>query len=388
MKFLFNFSRSFSQKFSCSRLWAMIIKEFIQMKRDPVTLRMLIMIPIIQLVLFGFAINVNPRHLPTVVVAGDQSEYTREFITGLQNTKYFTISNANASEAEANQLLTEGRALFIVNIPPNFTRDLLKGKNPEILVTADATDPSATGNAIAALQVLANQVFNLTLSRGMPNLIPSNPPFTLIIHSKYNPSSITTFNIIPGLMGVILTMTLVMITGLAITREREFGTMESLLSTPVRPLEVMIGKILPYIMVGYVQQAIILLAAVYLFGVPCSGSVLLLVLATLPFIFANLLVGLTFSAVAQNQLQAMQMTFFFFLPSLLLSGFMFPFFGMPKWAQYIGQALPLTHFLRVVRGIMLKGSGFEMIWPDIWPILIFIVLVGVIALKRYRQTLD
>lgn len=376
------------QNFSGARLWAMIMKEFIQMRRDPVTLRMLIMIPVIQLVLFGFAINVNPRNLPTVVVSGDQSEYTREFIVGLENTKYFTITHSNSSESEANDLLTQGRALFVVNIPPNFTRDLLKGKKPELLVTADATDPSATSNALSALTTLATQVFNLDLSRGMPNLIQTDPPFNLIVHAKYNPSSITTFNIIPGLMGVILTMTLVMITGLAITKEREFGTMESLLSTPVKPLEVMVGKILPYIIIGYAQQAIILLAAVYLFGVPCSGSVGLLVLATLPFIFANLLVGLTFSAVAQNQLQAMQMTFFFFLPSMLLSGFMFPFYGMPEWAQAIGNVLPLTHFLRIVRGIMLKGSGLDMIWTDIWPILIFILCVGVIALARYRRTLD
>jgi len=370
------------------RLLAIILKEFAQMRRDPVTIGMLIMIPLIQLTLFGFAINVNPRHLPTVVVSADQSEYTREFLTGLENTKYFSIINSHSSEQEADDLLTKGRVLFVINIPENFTRNLLKNKQPELLVTADATDPSATGSAIAALNALASQVFNLNFSRGLPNLIQPPPAFNLIIHSKYNPEAITTYNIVPGLMGVILTMTLVMITGLAMTKEREFGTMESLLATPVRPLEVMVGKILPYIMVGYVQETIILLAAEYVFKVPNSGNVLVLILATLPFIFANLMVGLTFSTIARNQLQAVQMTMFFFLPSILLSGFMFPFYGMPEWAQYIGQVLPLTHFLRIVRGIMLKGSGLMQIWPDIWPLFLFVLGSGLIALKRYRQTLD
>lgn len=386
-------------KFSPSRLLAMMSKEFAQMRRDPVTLGMLIMIPLIQLVLFGFAINTNPRHLPTVLVSADQSEYTREFIRAVENTHYFSMINPEnnlnknnlnnlMTESRANQLLTQGKALFIIHIPPNFTRDLLKDKTPELLVTADATDPSATGNAISALQQLSNTVFTLPLSRGMGNLNQTALPFNLIIHAKYNPSNITSYNIIPGLMGVILTMTLVMITGLAITREREFGTMESLLATPVKPLEVMIGKILPYIIVGYVQQGIILLAAQVIFKVPNAGSIGLLILCTLPFIFANLMVGLTFSTIAKNQLQTMQMTFFFFLPSILLSGFMFPFYGMPVWAQCIGELLPLTHFLRVVRGIMLKGSGFIDIWPNIWPLFLFILVVGLIALKRYKKTLD
>jgi len=391
MSFSFKFSKFNFSRFNFSRLLAIMIKEFAQMRRDQVTIGMLMMIPLIQLVLFGFAINTNPRNLPTVIVSADQSMYTQEFIQGVKNTKYFHVLNTipePTSETKADLLLTQGRALFIIHIPPNFTRDLLKNKTPELLVTADATDPSATGNAISALQQLANTVFTLPLSRGMGNLNPAPLPFKLIIHPKYNPSSITTYNIIPGLMGVILTMTLVMITGLAITREREFGTMESLLSTPVRPLEVMIGKILPYIIVGYVQQAIILLAAQFIFGVPNAGNIGLLILCTLPFIFANLMVGLTFSTIAKNQLQAMQMTFFFFLPSILLSGFMFPFYGMPKWAQFIGEALPLTHFLRIVRGIMLKGSGFMEIWPNIWPLFLFILVVGLIALKRYRRTLD
>lgn len=374
--------------FSWSRCIAVLVKEFRQMRRDQVTIGMLIMIPIIQLVLFGFAINVNPRHLPTVVVATDHSPYTREFISALQNTKYFDIVNGNVTEAQAEKMLARGKAQFVINIPVDFTRELIKGKHPSIAVTVDATDSSSTGNALSALQVLANRVFDLQLSRGLPQLIPKKQPFNLIIHAKYNPDSITAYNIVPGLMGVILTMTLVMITALAITKEREFGTMESLLATPVRPLEVMLGKIIPYIIVGYMQEIIILLAAQYAFHVPNVGSVFVLLIATLPFIFANLMVGLTFSTLADNQLQAMQLTFFFFLPSILLSGFMFPFYGMPEWAQWIGNVLPMTHFTRIVRGVMLKGNGWYEIWPDLWPMLIFILGAGLIAMKRYRQTLD
>lgn len=258
-----------------------------------------------------------------------------------------------------------------------------------MMVVADATDPAATGNAIAALNTLADTVFNQSFSYDGLNYLQTNsPPFDLVIHSKYNPEAKTQYNIVPGLMGVILTMTMVMITGMAITRERELGTMENLLASPVRPIEVMLGKILPYIIVGYVQQILILLAAIYVFNVPIYGSFWLLSAMTLPFLIANLTVGLTFSAVAQTQLQAMQMTFFFFLPSILLSGFMFPFYGMPDWAQYLGELLPLTHYLRIVRGIILKGNDFIAIWQDLWPMLLFILIVGFICLKRYRQTLE
>lgn len=374
--------------FSWQRCFAVLAKEFTQMRRDQVTIGMLLLIPIIQLILFGYAINVNPRHLPTVVVSADHSPYTREFTTALQNTKYFDIVNGNATEAQASDMMSRGKAQFIFNIPPNFTRDLLKGKRPSIAVTADTTDSSSTGSALSALQVLSDQVFNYQLSHGMPQLIPKKQPFQLIVHAKYNPDNITAYNIVPGLMGVILTMTLVMITALAITKEREFGTMESLLATPVKPLEVMIGKILPYVIVGYVQEMIILLAAMYMFHVPNVGSVWVLIIATLPFIVANLMMGLTFSTLADNQLQAVQLTFFFFLPSILLSGFMFPFYGMPIWAQWLGECLPMTHFVRIVRGIMLKGNGWYEIWPDIWPLLLFILVAGLVALKRYRQTLD
>jgi ABC-2 type transport system permease protein len=213
-------------------------------------------------------------------------------------------------------------------------------------------------------------------------------PFELRVHRRYNPEGLSRYNIVPGLVGVILTMTMVMLTGLAMTRERERGTMENLLATPVRPLEVMIGKIAPYVVIGYIQIAVILLAAKLLFEVPMLGSLTLLLVFVGVFVIANLAVGFTFSTLAKNQLQAVQMTFFFFLPSLLLSGFMFPFRGMPLWAQVLGEALPLTHFLRIVRAILLKGGDLPQVLPELWPMLIFVALAGVIALKRYRQTLD
>ena len=376
------------KNFSLKRLMAMIYKEFIAIRRDKVTIGMIVTIPLLQLVLFGYAINVNPRNLPTVVISQDHTPFTREFVSALQNTKYFNITNDNADEKTADYLLRTGKAQFVVQIPPNFTRKLIHGDHPKILITADATDPASTSHALAAINQLPNTVFARQFKRGLQYLEPTSPPFQLVVHMKYNPELITQYNIVPGLMGVILTMTLVMMTCLGITKEREFGTMEHLLATPVRPLEVMIGKILPYIIVGYIQQLIILLAAQYMFGVPNVGSSWVLMIATLPFIAANLTMGLTFSTLAENQLQAVQMTFFFFLPSMLLSGFMFPFYGMPQWAQWIGEMMPLTHFLRIIRGIMLKDNGFGILWTDIWPMLVFVVLSGLICLKRYRQTLD
>ena len=376
-------------KFSWHRVWALIVKEFMQMRRDSVTIGMLVGIPLIQLLLFGLAINLNPKNLPTMVVSADYSEFTRTFVTAVQNTAYFEVVNNNATEAQAEEALATGKVIFVINIPANFTRDLLQGAQPSILVTSDATDPGSTGNALLAMQVLSTQVFtNLLQHNGLNFLNNSAAPFNLLVHTKYNPEAITKYSIIPGLMGVILTMTMIMITGLTITKERERGTMENLLAMPIRPIEVMIGKILPYIIVGYGQQFLILLTALYLFDVPCQGSISLLMLTTLPFVAVNLAIGLTFSTVAKNQLQAMQMTFFFFLPSILLSGFMFPFYGMPQWAQWLGEVFPLTHFLRIVRGIMLKGNGFPEIWCNLWPILLCLLIVGVLCVKRYRQTLD
>jgi ABC-2 type transport system permease protein len=374
--------------FNFKRFWAIVVKEFIQMRRDRVTFGMMIGVPMMQLILFGFAINSNPKHLPTAVFAADNSPFARSVIWSLHNSSYFEITREAHSAAEIERMLAEGDVQFAITVPVDFSRKLLRGEKPDLLLEADATDPSAVGFATAAINELTFSVLDRDLKGPLAKLRGSAPPFNLVTHQLYNPESISQYNIVPGLMGVMLTMTMVMITGLAITRERERGTMENLLSTPVHPGEVLIGKIVPYITVGYVQVALILIAAKLVFFVPMVGSVPLLIGLVLMFILANLAVGITFSTVAKNQLQAVQMSFFFFLPSLLLSGYMFPFRGMPNWAQNIGECLPLTHFLRIVRGILLKGNGLTECAPDLWPIALFLAVMLFVGIKRYRQTLD
>lgn len=374
--------------FSWHRFVAILAKEFVQMRRDRLTFAMMVGIPIIQLILFGFAINSDPKSLPTAVLAADNSIFARSFVRAMENSGYFRVVRQVSSEAEAGRVLTEGDVQFVLTIPENFARKLVRGERPVLLLEADATDPAATSNALAALISLNQTALARDLSGSLGHLQNSQPPYEVRVHRRYNPEGVTQYNIVPGLIGVILTMTMVMMTSLAMTRERERGTMENLLATPVRPGEVMAGKIIPYIMVGYVQVTIILLAAKVLFAVPIVGSLALLSLVLVLFMAANLAVGFTFSTLAKNQMQAMQMTFFFFLPSMLLSGFMFPFRGMPEWAQWLGEVLPLTHFLRVVRGILLKGNGAAEIAPELWPMALFLLLAAVVALKRYRETLD
>ena len=376
------------KRFNFKRFGAVVMKEFIQMRRDRLTFGMMVGVPMIQLILFGYAINSNPKHLPTAVYAADNSVFSRTFVQGLRNSSYFDIVREAKNTVEINRLLAENTVQFAVTIPVDFSRKLIRGERPDLLLEADATDPTAVGYAIATVNGLVPTIFNRDLTGPLTPLQAGSPPFNLVVHQHYNPENITQYNIVPGLMGVMLTMTMIMITALAITRERERGTMENLLSTPVRPGEVLLGKIVPYIGVGYVQVTLILVAAKFLFDVPMIGSVPLLLVLVLLFIVANLAVGITFSTVAKNQLQAMQMTFFFFLPSLLLSGYMFPFRGMPVWAQDIGEVLPLTHFLRVVRGILLKGNGLPELMPDLWPMALFLVVMLTVGIKRYRQTLD
>lgn len=376
-----------SEFFSWRRLWAIIIKEFMQMKRDQLTFALMIGIPLIQLILFGYAINTDPKALPTAIVTADNSQFTRTFIADLQNSTYFKVLNGNKSEAEAEWLLRTGKVQFIVYIPQHFTERLIHGNQPELLVEADATDPASTSFSLGVFQNI-NQIISQNFTGSLHYLNVANSPINLIIQPKYNPERITQYNVVPGLLGVVLTMTMVIITALAITRERERGTMESLLAMPIRPLEVMIGKIVPYILVGYIQVFAILIFSTILFHVPIDGSVTLLLLACFPFIIANLAVGITFSTLASNQLQAMQAAFFFYLPSLLLSGFLFPFYGMPSWAQTLGEVFPLTHFLVIVRGIMLKGNGIPEIMSSVGAILLFFIVAISLALKRYRQTLD
>ncbi|MFV0415632.1 MAG: ABC transporter permease [Chthoniobacterales bacterium] len=370
------------------RLWAMVRKEFIQIRRDRMTFAMIFGIPIMQLMLFGYVINTDPRHMPTGVLNSDTGIHGRTLLEGLKNSSYFDFTHNVTSEAEGKKLLELGRVQFLINIPPNFTRDLQRGDRPKLLIEADGSDPVAISGGLAALNGVANTALLADFKGPLAHLKPSPPPVDVQVHALYNPEMLSVYNIVPGLTGVVLTMTLVMITSLAITRERERGTMENLLAMPLRPTEVLFGKIIPYIFVGYIQIGLILLASRYLFGVPIHGNLLLLLIGSLFFITANLAMGITFSTMAKNQLQAMQSAMFVFLPSILLSGFMFPFRGMPVWAQVIGEVLPITHFIRIVRGVMLKGIGFSDLGPELWPIALFAGVVLFIGIKRYRQTLD
>ncbi len=377
-----------SHRFSITRFLAIITKEFIQMRRDRVTFGMMVGIPMMQLLLFGFAINSDPKDLPAAVLMNDNGPQARTLLGAIRNSGYYKFVRQLHSEDEAREVLEHGEVQFVITIPQDFSRDLLRGDRPALLIEADATDPAATSNAIGTVRNLVDSALQNDLKGPLAYLAQDTAPVDLRVHALYNPEAITQYNIVPGLMGVVLTMTMVMITALAITRERERGTMENLLSMPTRPFEVLLGKIIPYMLVGYIQVVLILVAAHFLFHVPMVGNLGLLFAAAFVFIAANLAVGITFSTVSTNQLQAVQGSFFFFLPSLLLSGFMFPFRGMPQWAQNIGEVLPLTHFLRIVRGVLLKGNTFADISLELWHISFFAIVALIIGTLRYRQTLD
>jgi len=366
------------------KTWAMLVKEFIQLKRDRVSFAMIIMIPLVQLLLFGYAINTTPHNLPTAVLMQERSDLSRSILAALENTKYFRVTELPHSEAEVDQLLASGKVLFAVEIPANFERSVRRGDKPAMLVIADATDPVASGTALGAL----GEVLQTALSHDRD--VPNKPemPFEIRTHARYNPAALTQLNIVPGLVGTILTMTMLIFTALSVTREIERGTMESLLSMPITPFEIMLGKIVPYILVGFVQAALIIGIGITLFAVPVVGSLAVLAALSTLFIATNLSIGYTFSTVAQNQLQAMQMSMMFFLPNILLSGFLFPFAGMPVWAQWIGEALPLTHFLRIVRSIMLKGSSLSDLRYDSIAMFILMLVAMGIAVTRFRRTLD
>ena len=366
------------------KTWAMLVKEFIQLKRDRVSFAMIIMIPLVQLLLFGYANNTTPHNLPTAVLMQERSDLSRSILAALENTKYFRVTELPHSEAEVDQLLASGKVLFAVEIPANFERSVRRGDKPAMLVIADATDPVASGTALGAL----GEVLQTALSHDRD--VPNKPemPFEIRTHARYNPAALTQLNIVPGLVGTILTMTMLIFTALSVTREIERGTMESLLSMPITPFEIMLGKIVPYILVGFVQATLIIGIGITLFGVPVVGNLAVLAALSTLFIATNLSIGYTFSTVAQNQLQAMQMSMMFFLPNILLSGFLFPFAGMPVWAQWIGEALPLTHFLRIVRSIMLKGSSLSDLRYDSIAMFILMLVAMGIAVTRFRRTLD
>jgi ABC-2 type transport system permease protein len=374
--------------FSPRRIWAILVKEILQMRRDRLTLAMILGVPLMQLFLFGFAINLNPHDLPAAIAINDPGPLARSIVAGLANSSYFKIVEQTNDPAHARRLLQEGKVLFVVEIPPNFSRDIVRGDHPDLLIEADATDPAAGSFAIAAFNQLATTALRDDLVGPLASRAQGPPPFNPVQHLLYNPESNTQYNIVPGLLAVILTMTMVLMTCLALTRERERGTYENLLAMPATPLEIMIGKIAPNILVGAVQSSVILLMARFVFHVPMIGSLLLLAGALAIYVIANLAVGYTFSTLAENQLQAMQMTLFFLLPAILLSGFAFPFMGMPVWARWLGEALPATHFLRIVRGVLLKNNGMPEIWQDLWPLFLFTFVAGSLALLRFRRTLD
>lgn len=374
--------------FSFARAFAIALKEVQQMLRDRLTFAMAVGVPVMQLILFGYAINTDPKGLPAAIVSQDTSPMARSLVAALQTSGYFRVVESGIDEHRGDALLERGEIQFMIVIPDDFGRRVVRGERPAVLVAADATDPSASSNAIAALSQLAQTALARDLRGPLVSLNPKQASFELRVQRRYNPEGLSRYNIVPGLVGTILTMTMVMLTSLAMTRERERGTMENLLATPVLPAEVMVGKILPYVVLGYIQLGVILGAAFVLFEVPMVGSPALLLAMIGAFMVANLGVGFTFSTLAKNQLQALQLTFFFFLPSMLLSGFMFPFRGMPGWAQVIGEGFPLTHFLRIVRGIMLKGSGAVELVPELWPMLLFLAVAGGVALIRYRRTVD
>ena len=372
---------------SLRRFGAVLYKEFIQMRRDHITFGMMIGLPIVQLLLFGFAINADPRHLPTLVEMGDNGPLSRAVIAGMQNSTYFDFRGQVTGVADGEEALRRGDANFVIVIPQDFERDVVRGRNPQILVAADASDPSATGGAVAALSGIVSTAVAETLTG--PLAKPAGgAPFGVVVHREYNPEGKTSTNIVPGLLAIILSMTMVMITAVAIVKETERGTMEMLISTPVKPLEVMLGKILPYVFVGYVQTAVFLVAAKLVFGVPFEGSLWAFFLGFNLFIVVNLALGFLISTAARNQMQAMQLSFFTILPSILLSGFMFPFAGMPAWAQFLGTGVPATHFLKIVRKVMLKGGGLADVTGELWALVAILVVISGIAMLRYRQTLD
>jgi ABC-2 type transport system permease protein len=366
------------------KTWAVLVKEFIQLKRDRVSFAMIIMIPLIQLMLFGYAINTNPRHLPTAVLLQENSDLGRSILAAVKNTDYFNVNQRPRSEAEMDELLASGKILFGIEIPRGFERAVRRGDDPAMLVIADATDPIAASSAVGAL----NRVMQTALAHDRAIPVAPALPFEIRIHQRYNPAGLTQLNIVPGLVGTILTMTMLIFTALSVTREIERGTMENLLSMPITPVEIMLGKIIPYIMVGFIQAAMIIGTGVLLFGVPILGSLFVLAALSTLFIATNLSIGYTFSTIAQNQLQAMQMSLMFFLPNILLSGFLFPFAGMPDWAQWVGEALPLTHYLRIVRAIMLKGSSVSDLHYDAAAMLVLMLVAMTVAVTRFRRTLD
>ena len=377
-----------SRFFSLSRLRALLIKEMIQMRRDRLTFAMMLGVPLMQLLLFGFAINNDPKSLPAALVTSSTDHYVRAMVSALELTGYYRFVAIGVSAEEAEALIQRGDVSFVVTIPSDFARRVDRGDHPQLLIEADATDPSVASGAISTLSTVAAQALQREQGTEIQQAAAEARALEVVVHRRYNPEGISQYNIVPGLLGVILQMTMVMMTSMALTRETERGTMENLLAMPVSPFEIMLGKILPYLAVGAVQVSVVLVAAKLIFSVPFMGALPLLLGAVLVFVLSLVLLGYTISSVARSQMQAMQLTFFFFLPSILLSGFMFPFRGMPVWAQWLGEIFPLTHFLRVIRAIMLKGADWPTVSFEIAILCVFILAYAGLALLRFRRTLD
>ncbi|OGT56759.1 MAG: mannose-1-phosphate guanyltransferase [Gammaproteobacteria bacterium RIFCSPHIGHO2_12_FULL_43_28] len=374
--------------FSLVRLWGLTIKEFRQFRRDFSTFMIIISLPILQLILFGLAIDTNPKNLPAALINYDSGPFSRSLIQGLENTAYFKFSYLPPTEQTAARLMIRNQSLFTLNIPPDFSRKLVRGEHPVALLEVDGTDPVSVAYAVSASGAILPTVFQYDLTGPLNRLDFKGAAAEIRVHTKYNPSILTQYNIVPGLLGVVLTMTFVLVASMALTKEREQGTAENLLSTPIKPIEVMIGKSIPFIVVGYLQVIVVLFIARVFFAIPMVGSFALLLLVTMPFILANLFVGIMISTLSKTQLEASQISIFFFLPSFILSGFAFPYYGMPYWARMISDVLPLTHFINIIRGIMLKGATFTDIWVDLWPLLLFMVVMLMMALRYYKDTLD
>ncbi len=368
------------------RIGAMVFKEMRQAMRDPGTVAMMIMMPIVQLIIFGFAINGDPRHLPLAVEANDNSTFSRSIVMALRNTSYFDVQEIASAPGSGDRLIAEGKAQFVLSVPPDFARALVRGQQPSLLLTVDATDPSATGPAVAAVQGAIDQALGADLIGPLAARKTGPPPVQVVLHRAYNPEGITSHNTVPGLLAIILSMTMVMQTAMSVSREVEQGTMENLLATPLRPFEVMVGKIVPNLIVGTVQMVVVLALAALVFKVPFEGSYTLLALVTLLFMVVSLALGFTFSTIAQSQIQAMQMSFFYMLPSILLSGFAFPYRGMPVWAQRFAELLPTTHYLRLVRGIMLKDWDIALALPQVGVLALMLLILTTIAVRRYQDT--
>ncbi|CAH11887.1 TPA: ABC transporter permease [Legionella pneumophila] len=370
--------------FSMQRLWAIIRKEFLLMKRDPATIVIMAILPLILVCIAGYAINTYPQKVPTVLINLDNTDVTRELVREIQNTGYFSfVASTNDSES-AHHLLKTGKAILVLTIPVNFTKALRRNQNPALLLEDGSIDAIASGRAIIALAGLKSSFIEKMGQKGI-NIPLQRPDFQIINHRLYDPDRVTQFYVVPGMIGLVLMLTMLLITVVVAFRDVQGGTIEYLLASPTRPSEILLGEIFSYILIGYLQLSFGLILSYYLFHVPFIGAPLLLYLCTLPYIVAELSLGLTIATFCTSQFEAVQVINVFIAFSILLTGFTFPIFGMPEWAQYLGLFLPLTHFFKIMFGIMLKGNNFGEIWANLWPLLAYCLTMISLATWRFKR---